>query len=88
MVLWVKRMGKNWNGFADIATKGQTPNVTQKEPIISDQEKLVWYKGEHIQLWLALDLAEERAALLEYCEGLSRAEVEACAFLGLQPYRH
>jgi hypothetical protein len=37
-------------------------------------------EDDHLPRWLALDLAEERAAIMEYCGGLSRKEAEAYAF--------
>lgn len=36
----------------------------------------VEYNGEKMPRWLARDLMQERAAIMEYCGGLTRAEAQ------------
>lgn len=56
---------------ASAAPKAQRPSL----------EKAV---AHHLSALTAWDAAEERAAIREYCGGLSRAKAEALAFAGLR----
>lgn len=42
----------------------------------ADAQDFVVYNGEKIPRWLASDLMQERAAIMEYCGGLTRAEAQ------------
>lgn len=55
-------------GGAGSAGVGSAPDPAQPPSAAQDRAAL------------ALDLAEERAAIMEYCGGLSRKEAEALAF--------
>ena len=43
----------------------------------------VIYLGEAMPKWLARDLMQERAAIREFCAGMTRAEAEALAKSGV-----
>ncbi len=49
----------------------------------SKADDLVCYNGEEIPKWLAADLIQERAAILEFEAGYSRLEAEVIARCGL-----
>lgn len=42
----------------------------------ADTDDCVVYKGEAMPRWLARDLMQERAAIMEYCGGMARAEAQ------------
>ncbi len=52
------------------------------KPSASDADR-VHYNGEAMPRWLARDLMQERAAIMEYCGGMARAEAERLTALGL-----
>lgn len=49
----------------------------------ADADSLATYNGEKVPRWLARDLMRERAAIMEYDGGITRAEAERLAALGL-----
>ncbi len=43
----------------------------------------VYYNGERLPKWLVRDLMQERAAIREYCGGMTREDAEALTRQGL-----
>ena len=49
----------------------------------ADADNFATYNGEEMPRWLARDLMRERAAIMEYDGGITRAEAERLSALGL-----
>jgi hypothetical protein len=77
-------LGRVFTGLArqPIAEQGRECRAAPVEGP-SEADDLVCYDGEKIPKWLAADLIQERAAILEFEAGYSRPEAEAIARRGL-----
>ncbi len=67
----------DWDALRNVFAPG-TPDVSR-----GAEGESVTYLGEVMPRWLARDRMKERAAILEYHGGITRAEAEALAFRGL-----
>lgn len=63
---------------------GQAPPAPAKAPPSAPEDGTAVYNGERLPKWLVRDLMQERAAIREYCGGVTREEAEALTLQGLQ----
>lgn len=61
--------------------------TTPAKPSASDGDR-VYYNSEAMPRWLARDLMQERAAIIEYCGGMTRAEAERLTALSFSETRN
>lgn len=66
----------DWAALGVVYSDARTPKA--QRPSLGDAT------ATHLAALTAWDAAEERAAIQEYCGGLSRAKAEALAFAGLR----
>lgn len=71
----------DWEGFHDVFENTNAPSAPNMP---SADDETVIFNGEEMPRWLALDLADERAAIMEDGEGMSQEEAEGYAFRGLK----
>lgn len=65
----------DWDELGQLFAESSTSKLVEWPEVLEDD--LVTYLGEVMPFWLACDLAEEKAAILEFSAGLSREEAEA-----------
>lgn len=62
----------------------QAPPAPASTPHSADGDGTAVYNGDRLPKWLVRDLMQERAAIREYCGGVTREEAEALTLQGLQ----
>lgn len=62
----------------------QAPPAPATAPPSAPEDGTAVYNGERLPKWLASDLMQERAAILEFDAGMSREEAQALTLQGLQ----
>ena len=62
----------------------QAPPAPATVPPSAAEDGRAVYNGERLPKWLVRDLMQERAAIREYCGGMTREKSEALTLQGLQ----
>lgn len=62
----------------------QAPPAPGTAPPSAHEDDTAVYNGERLPKWLASDLMQERAAIMEFDGGLTKQEAEAATRLNLQ----
>lgn len=62
----------------------QAPPAPATAPPSAHEDGTSVYNGERLPKWLVRDLMQERAAIREYCGGMTREEAEALTLQGLR----
>lgn len=65
----------------------QAPPAPATAPPSAHEDGTAIYNVERLPKWLVRDLMQERAAIREYCGGMTREEAEALTLQGLRRAR-